>query len=58
MDLWAGTRAWGSALDASIVKTGEQTPLFEIHLGKVSPPGPPPRPRGERFLSILSTALK
>lgn len=55
MDLWAGTRAWWSALDASIVKTGEQTPLFEIHLGKVSPP---PHPRGERFLSILSTALK
>lgn len=57
MDLWAGTRAWGSALDASIVKTGEQTPLFEIHLGKVSPPGPPPPAPGVRGFYLFCPLL-
>ena len=52
-DLQAGMKLWGSILDVvSIVKDRERIPLFE------NPRLEELAPQGERFLSILSTALK
>lgn len=52
-DLQAGMKLWGSILDVvSVVKDREWIPLFE------NPRLEELAPQGERFLSILSTALK